>query len=202
MLYVLRRLDPGFPGLVWPSEEDEARRSHARHELYDRIASAGLERVRVHLAFGDPAARILALATEIGAGLVVMSSHSRTGLLRAALGSVAERVARFATCPVLIVPARVATENRPRANPSDGRTPEEQVDALDSEITDAVAKHTGYLSAVRIGVPPNQPTRWWQTRLEGRLSDAGLVFVDLVVDSAPRVTAEILELRFEDRVTG
>jgi nucleotide-binding universal stress UspA family protein len=199
VLHVLRRVDPGFPGVVWPTEEDEARKAHARRAIHDRLASAGLERVRVHLAFGDPATRILDLANDIGAGLVVMASHSRSGLLRVALGSVAERVARFATCPVLIVPAQVVTANRRRAVPAYARTPEEQVDALGAEITDAVAKHAGYLTAVRIGVPAGLPPRWWQTRLEGRLSEAGLVFVDLVVDPAPLGAAEILELRFEDR---
>ncbi|MGZ5002389.1 MAG: universal stress protein, partial [Chthoniobacterales bacterium] len=39
-------------------------------------------------------------------GLVVLSTHGRTGLSHTLLGSVAEHVARYAQCPVLTVPAR------------------------------------------------------------------------------------------------
>ena len=35
--------------------------------------------------------------------LIVIGTHGRTGLLHLLLGSVAERVARMATCPVLTV---------------------------------------------------------------------------------------------------
>ncbi len=42
-------------------------------------------------------------ATEGQFDLVVMGSHGRTGLGRLFMGSVAERVLRAATCPVLIV---------------------------------------------------------------------------------------------------
>ena len=37
------------------------------------------------------------------ADLIVVGSHSRRGLPRVVLGSVAERVARYAPCPVLVV---------------------------------------------------------------------------------------------------
>jgi nucleotide-binding universal stress UspA family protein len=42
-------------------------------------------------------------AQERGASLIVIASHGRSGLLRLALGSVAERVIREASCPVLVV---------------------------------------------------------------------------------------------------
>ena len=35
--------------------------------------------------------------------LIVLATHGRTGLVHLLLGSVAERVARMATCPVLTV---------------------------------------------------------------------------------------------------
>jgi nucleotide-binding universal stress UspA family protein len=41
---------------------------------------------------------------EIGADLIVVGTHGRTGLAHAMLGSVAERVVRRASCPVLTVP--------------------------------------------------------------------------------------------------
>ena len=55
---------------------------------------------------GLPSAAICSHAAESGADLVVMASHGRTGLAHYLLGSVAERVVRNATVPVLITPVR------------------------------------------------------------------------------------------------
>jgi nucleotide-binding universal stress UspA family protein len=63
---------------------------------------AGLE-VEDMLAHGDPAAEIVRVAKERGAGLIVISSHGRTGLGRIIFGSTAESVVRHAHCPVLVV---------------------------------------------------------------------------------------------------
>lgn len=52
---------------------------------------------------GDAAAEIARFATEFTCDLVVVGTHGRTGLKRAALGSVAEAVVRTAPCPVLVV---------------------------------------------------------------------------------------------------
>jgi nucleotide-binding universal stress UspA family protein len=57
----------------------------------------------VHIIEGsEPAAGVAAHAKAHGADLIILGSHGRTGLSRALLGSVAERVVRFAPCPVLI----------------------------------------------------------------------------------------------------
>lgn len=58
-------------------------------------------RVRV----GDAAHEVLEAASELGADLIVMSSHGRTGVSRFLFGSVAEKVVKHATCPVLVVRA-------------------------------------------------------------------------------------------------
>jgi len=59
------------------------------------------------LAFRDfPAEGILATAEVEDVDLIVLASHGRTGMKRKLLGSVAEKVARSAGVPVLIVPAR------------------------------------------------------------------------------------------------
>ncbi len=47
--------------------------------------------------------RIVALATDHGADLVVVGTHGRTGLRRALMGSVAERVVRHSPVAVLTV---------------------------------------------------------------------------------------------------
>ena len=50
---------------------------------------------------GAPAEEILRAAEEIGADLIAMGTHGRTGLSRIRAGSVAETVLREARCPVL-----------------------------------------------------------------------------------------------------
>ena len=47
---------------------------------------------------------ILEAAENVGADLIVMGSHGRTGVKRLLLGSVAEHVLRHAKCPVVVVP--------------------------------------------------------------------------------------------------
>lgn len=44
-------------------------------------------------------------AAKEGADLIIISTHGRTGLRRAVIGSVAEGTVRNATCPVLVVPS-------------------------------------------------------------------------------------------------
>lgn len=59
--------------------------------------------VEHRLLYGDPISVILGMAQEIGADLIVMGTHGRTGVRRLLMGSVAEAVVRKAPCPVLIV---------------------------------------------------------------------------------------------------
>lgn len=56
-----------------------------------------------HVALGDPAAEIVALAGELGADLVVVGSHGGDALQRLLTGSVAQKVVRDAPCPVVVV---------------------------------------------------------------------------------------------------
>jgi nucleotide-binding universal stress UspA family protein len=73
--------------------------------------------VETRISRGFPADGILQTAEEIGADLVVMGTHGRTGLFRALTGSVAESVMPKADCPVMVVKASVpvaeATADRP-----------------------------------------------------------------------------------------
>ena len=52
---------------------------------------------------GSASNAIATIASEIRADLIVMGTHGRRGIARAALGSVAETVVRVSTCPVLTV---------------------------------------------------------------------------------------------------
>lgn len=55
------------------------------------------------LGDGDPASAIVDIAAAEQVDLIVMSTHGRTGLARWAMGSVAEKVLRAATVPILIL---------------------------------------------------------------------------------------------------
>ena len=56
---------------------------------------------------GNPAAEILDQVTSMNADLLVIGTHGRSGFERLLLGSVAEKVLRKASCPVLTVPKRL-----------------------------------------------------------------------------------------------
>jgi universal stress protein A len=72
-----------------------------------RVREAGLTGT-VELIEGTPPVEIVRHATKVGAELIVVGTHGRSGLAHAVLGSVAERVLHRATCPVLVVPDRKA----------------------------------------------------------------------------------------------
>ncbi|MBI4180852.1 MAG: universal stress protein [Chloroflexi bacterium] len=59
--------------------------------------------VNIIVATGQAADEILKVADEIKADLVAMSSHGRSGLSRWAFGSVADRVLRGSSQPVIVV---------------------------------------------------------------------------------------------------
>lgn len=76
----------------------------------NQTAIAQLARTRCHASCGQVLVRtgdardvINQTAKDIGADLIVIGTHGRTGLSRALLGSTAETVVRTAPCPVLTV---------------------------------------------------------------------------------------------------
>jgi nucleotide-binding universal stress UspA family protein len=72
-------------------------------EAFLREAGPAGEHVRVVLGHGDPRAGLLELVREEQVDLVVLGTHGRSGVQRILLGSVAEAVARNATCDILVV---------------------------------------------------------------------------------------------------
>ncbi len=59
--------------------------------------------IRQEVEVGLPYKRIVEKAVEEGVGMIVMSTHGRTGLLHMLIGSVTEKVVRRSTCPVLSI---------------------------------------------------------------------------------------------------
>jgi nucleotide-binding universal stress UspA family protein len=69
----------------------------------EKLRSAGGTVAQAHLLEGRVAPEVVALAEEIGAGLIVMGSRGRGSIRRALMGSVSDSVVRHAHCPVLVV---------------------------------------------------------------------------------------------------
>jgi nucleotide-binding universal stress UspA family protein len=67
-----------------------------------RLEGKGIE-VTAMLQAGRAWEEILSAAERIDAGLIVMGTHGRRGLPRALLGSVAEKVVRLSSIPVLTI---------------------------------------------------------------------------------------------------
>ena len=71
-----------------------------------------------HIAFGPAAEKVLSFALDHGVDVdvIVMGTHGRTGATRLLLGSVAEKVLRQASCPVITI--RRKRGDRPQSSPS------------------------------------------------------------------------------------
>ena len=85
-----------------------ATRETARRTLQRLARSPNGKGVRIStlLAEGPASAAIVRAAKKNRVDLVVMGTHGRTGVQRLLMGSVADRVIRTASCPVLVVGGR------------------------------------------------------------------------------------------------
>jgi nucleotide-binding universal stress UspA family protein len=73
--------------------------------IAERLRAEGVQ-VEVVVRRGAPADEILGFAKEAGMDLIVMSTHGRSGISRWVYGSVADKVLRSATQPVLLIRAQ------------------------------------------------------------------------------------------------
>ncbi|MGH8964216.1 MAG: universal stress protein, partial [Actinomycetes bacterium] len=80
--------------------------SEARNWLGEALSALAPDEhgteVHTHTEEGDPAQRLLDHCT--GADLLVLGNHGRGAVMGALLGSVAQRCAHHARCPVVLVP--------------------------------------------------------------------------------------------------
>jgi nucleotide-binding universal stress UspA family protein len=78
-----------------------------RENFADLIPSVTIKQ---EVEIGTPYQKIVDKAASENVDMIVLSTHGRTGLLRAFLGSVTEKVVRLANCPVLTI--RPSLEDR------------------------------------------------------------------------------------------
>jgi nucleotide-binding universal stress UspA family protein len=128
VLYHVTPFDVAFEGTLAGVGDPGADRAHLE-AIRGRMEGPDLKcPLEARLGRGEPAAELLRAVDEVGADLIVMGTHGRSGLGRVLMGSVAESVLRRAPCPVLIARSaprawtRPADDERSRAfRPSDRR---------------------------------------------------------------------------------
>jgi len=112
-LHVLHVVDESFqhwiasvPGATGPSRDDLLGSSIDRvREFVARAVPNSKSDVVTTVTWGHPPTEILRHADEHKIDLIVIGTHGRSGLAHALMGSVAEKVVRQATCPVLTIRA-------------------------------------------------------------------------------------------------
>ena len=90
------------PNLAAIVDEQRALAKQELAKVAATVKKRGLA-CRTILEMGTPAHVITETARRKKPGLLVMATHGRTGMMHFVLGSVAEKVVRTCTCPVLTV---------------------------------------------------------------------------------------------------
>lgn len=127
----------------------------AREYLQRMVSSVPAEvgvRVEGTQVRGEPAPALIDMIEELDVDLVVMTTHGYTGLRRFALGSVADRVARSGTAPVLLL----RSFEQPQGNdqleraliPLDGSTLAESALEVADQLVGMVIRQVTLLRAV------------------------------------------------------
>jgi nucleotide-binding universal stress UspA family protein len=85
--------------------EDRIHERQAKQYMRKKVREVASEGVKAeyHVVFGDPYKSIMDICKQEKADLVVMTTHGKSGLKRAILGSVADKIVRDARVPVLVI---------------------------------------------------------------------------------------------------
>lgn len=96
-------LETGFAGGTLVETYEDRMRQTAADEIAKLVAEIGDPAVKIttDIRYGGPAMQITESITEHRPDLVVLSTHGRSGLTRAVVGSVAEPVIRHSDVPIL-----------------------------------------------------------------------------------------------------
>jgi universal stress protein A len=106
VLYVIPEVDSAVVE-HYPSTLELARECL---ENFVREQPGGSAKVELLVRTGNPSEIIVNAARELAADIIVMATHGRRGIAHLVLGSVAERVVREATVPVLTIRPEIAVQ--------------------------------------------------------------------------------------------
>jgi nucleotide-binding universal stress UspA family protein len=118
-IHVLHVMDDPLPGFKLPDHvcSIPAIRKQLEREAGEHLATLlnpkeqSKFRAELTSEWGNPYVKILEFTKDHDIDLVVMGTHGRGAILHALMGSVAERVVRHSTCPVLTI--RTSPETAP-----------------------------------------------------------------------------------------
>lgn len=105
VLHIVSVIDPHWAFPAVPAKHvDDTYPSRVREAIVALVHAEAREPIRftVHARVGKPVKEILAVAETVDADLIIVGSRGVTGLERAMLGSISERIAREAHCTVEI----------------------------------------------------------------------------------------------------
>lgn len=103
VLYVVPPLENTSPSVLLGTVDESTRANSAHRYLDDFLEQNEIQNVIASVEVGDAGTKIAEYTASHNIDLVVIPSHGNHGLQRLLLGSVAERVVRFAECPVLVL---------------------------------------------------------------------------------------------------
>ena len=112
-LHVASPLEKAVPGLSPDAGPPHAGQADDQLRRWCEDASRRGVLARYVVQVGSPAACILRSAEDGGVSLIVMGTHGHGGFEHLLLGSVAEKVLRKASCPVLTVPPHASDRPAP-----------------------------------------------------------------------------------------
>jgi universal stress protein A len=102
LLHVVEPLSSSCAGQTVVSFTDNEYRE-LQSRLNDTLSQIHDFPIERYMEYGNAADKILEFAQEHEVNLIVLGTHGRSGMTRAAMGSVAEKVVRSARCAVLSV---------------------------------------------------------------------------------------------------
>ncbi len=171
---------------------------YAAHQAQEH----GIKNVVSHVAVGGAAESILRYQMEMSARLTIIATHGRGGFHATFIGSVADKVCRASTSPVLAIPGREATP-LPGTGPAiialDG-SPEAEVGLdLGREIAQLLGQEVYLLRAYSIPPPVGVEFSYYSADVLSSFEAAAKEYLDeiaqpgekkLVVQGAPAVAIE------------
>jgi universal stress protein A len=108
-LILVHVVEPSNPGSMFETSQAKRLRNLALNNAKHELAAIAREQIKPHVSVrylvraGKPFEVIADLAARTASDMIVLGTHGHTGFPTVLLGSTAERVARRAPCPVLMI---------------------------------------------------------------------------------------------------